>query len=136
MEDKIYVCDQCGATFDQPTSCANGHAPAETVEYDRATIEAQRAEALAEKGKVVHAPAGNAVVVNDPPPPAAAATDDEGTETVTDEAAESAVEDAAKPTPFDGVPVTPNGTPLADAIGPVIADLEAALATAKTKLGI
>lgn len=38
--DKIYICPACGTRYDEPTTCSNGHEPTETVEYDRATVEA------------------------------------------------------------------------------------------------
>jgi hypothetical protein len=40
LPDKIYVCPACGQRYDEPTMCANGHAPTAAVEYDRALVEA------------------------------------------------------------------------------------------------
>ncbi len=48
--EKIYICPACGLRYDVPTSCANGHAPAACVEYDRATVaaaDAGNADAIA-----------------------------------------------------------------------------------------
>lgn len=59
---KIYVCPACGTRYDEPTECTNGHAAAQTVEYDRATFEkaaAGDADAIASVNETATAAAGN-----------------------------------------------------------------------------
>lgn len=59
---KVYICPACGWRYDDPTTCANGHAPTETVEYDRATVaaaDAGDAQAIAAVNATATAAAGD-----------------------------------------------------------------------------
>jgi hypothetical protein len=90
--EKVYICPACGTRYDEPTTCANGHPPAETVEYDRATVaaaesgdeDAQAAiaeQATEQAGTSAGAVAGEATTAapvgpDDPGPAAAPPADD------------------------------------------------------------
>lgn len=125
--DKVYICPACGTRYDQPTECANAHPPTETVEYDRATVEAADSgdeSAIASVNETAAQAAGTSAgavqsetAVGDPAPPEPMP------------AAPAAPAPPAKPAPAD-IPAeqTPHGQ--------AFAKLEAAVAELKTALGI
>lgn len=51
--DTIYICPACGARYDDPGECTNGHGATETVPYVKAEVEAfdQAAQAAAAAGE-------------------------------------------------------------------------------------
>lgn len=123
--DKIFVCPACGTRYDEPTECANGHAPTATVEYDRATFEAAAAgdaEAIASVSETAAAAAGNTagVVATEATPPAVAADP-------------AAVEPAPA---VDPTPAAPAPAPELGGVAHALSQLEAAIAGARNALGI
>lgn len=134
--DKIFVCPACGTRFDEPTECANGHAPTATVEYDRATFEAAAAgdaEAVAAVNEAAAAAAGNTagVVATEATPPPVAADPAAADAAAVNPATVTAP--AADPTASETV------APAAPELGGVahaLSQLEAAIAAAKNSLGI
>ena len=123
--DKIFVCPACGTRFDEPTECANGHAPTATVEYDRATFEAAAAgdaEAVAAVNEAAAAAAGNTagVVATEATPPPVAP---------------EAVDPAAEPAPVPE-PAAPAMAPELGGVAHALTQLEAAIAGARNALGI
>lgn len=133
--DKIYICPACGTRYDEPTTCANGHPATETIEYDRATVEAadggdaEAVQKIAETSSAAAGPSAGAVqseAAVAPPEPVPAAEPSAP-------AAPAAVPAAE--------PATPAAPPhdVAEIIGAVETAIEnaaAAIRTAKSSLGI
>jgi len=137
--DKIYVCPACGTRYDEPTTCSNGHAATQTVEYDRATFEAAAAgdaDAIASVNETAASAAGPAAGI------APAEATPPGAVPVPADPVAAPVDPTPTVTPdgIGGTPAaaaTPSGTDEnVAAIGAAIAQLEAALSAAKTALGI
>lgn len=141
----IFVCPACGTRYDEPTTCSNGHEPTETVEYDRATLEAaaggdetaQAAIADATAAAGVGSTAGvstaspEAVPPSfDPPAPVAA-------EPVAETPAEPAAETPAEPVvDAEPVPAAPDTAAIFAEIETAIENVAAAVRAAKTALGL
>ena len=111
--ETVYVCGQCGATYDEPTTCANAHAPAETVAWDKAELDAKRA--------------GDAAAA---PPPAAA----DVMEAADALDAAAAATDATDATSTDATS-TDSSKPGPD-FRAIFGELEVAFLDAKQKLGL
>lgn len=140
----IYICPACGARYDEPTTCTNGHAAAETVEYDRATVEkadAGDADALASVNETAATAAGNmaGAVVSEATPPVVA-VDPAAAAPVANPAAAAAP--AAAPAPATHTTAVPDGIAAGDvaaastAHGTAFANVENALAELKHALGL
>jgi hypothetical protein len=158
--DKIYVCPACGQRYDEPTVCANDHAPTDAIEYDRATVDAADAgdptaiatvaaqELAATSGMAGVVPAEATPPGFPAPPPFAGVTPPEvapAPDGAPDAPADAPAGDVpAEPAPAEPAPDAPAAEPVptavSDALGGTVSDALAGVFAAvdelKTALGI
>lgn len=140
----ISICPACGTRYDEPTECANGHAPTATVEYDRETVskaDAGDADAIASVGETAATAAGNlaGVVPTEATPPAVApdpAVAAASAAGVDPAAPAAAVTPAAPAAPAAAAAPAAPAAPELGGVAHALAQLEAAIAGARNTLGI